>query len=158
MGPSTTVIFTCMWRTFLLSYMFIVGVPPLSLPAGSIKMFLVYLAVVCSALSFFTGIVIIGSGKEFQYEPKHLWQGRRDAVLYVWVIFSSMFALAHCASLLDYGIVEGWGYRAHDTGRWMAIHSGVGALLTTAHLFIRQDLSDGVSSHIFLWGARRRAV
>jgi len=32
-------------------------------------MFLVYLAVVCSAMSFLTGIVIIGSGKEFQYNP-----------------------------------------------------------------------------------------
>ncbi len=118
-------------------------------------MFLVYLASVCSALSFITGIVIIGSGKEFQYDKKHLWQGRRDAILYVWVIFSSMFALAHFASLLDYGMVEHWGYRDADTARWMAIHAGVGSLLTAAHLFIRQDLRGGASSHIFLWGKRR---
>lgn len=118
-------------------------------------MFLVYLAAVCSALSFLTGIVAIGSGKEFQYDVKHLWQGRRDAILYAWVMFSSMFALAHFASLLDYGIVQNWGYRESDTGRWMVIHAGVGALLTSAHLFIRQDLRGGASSHIFLWGKRR---
>jgi len=121
-------------------------------------MFLVYLAVVCSAMSFLTGIVIIGSGKEFQYQPKHILQGRRDALLYVWLIFSSIFALAHCASLIEYGITEDWQYRFSDTGRWMAIHSGVGALLTAAHLFIRHDLEGGASSHIFLWGARRHAV
>ena len=120
-------------------------------------MFLVYLAVVCSALSFLTGIVTVGSGKEFQYEPKHILQGRRDALLYVWVTFSSIFALAHCASLIDYGITENWQYRFNDTGRWMAIHSGVGTLLTAAHLFIRQDLSGGTSSHIYLWGPRRHA-
>lgn len=121
-------------------------------------MFLVYLAVVCSAVSFLTGIIAVGSGKEFQYDPKHLWQGRRDALLYVWVIFSSIFALAHLASLLDYGITENWQYRFSDTGRWMAIHAGVGSLLTTAHLFIRHDLAGGASSHIFLWGPRRHAI
>lgn len=121
-------------------------------------MFLVYLAVVCSALSFLTGIVAVGSGKEFQFQPKHLLQGRRDALLYVWVIFSSIFGMAHAASLVNYGITENWTYRFADTGLWMAIHSGVGILLTAAHLFIRQDLSGGASSHIFLWGSRRHAV
>lgn len=118
-------------------------------------MFLVYLATVCSALSFLTGIIIIGSGSEFQYDVKHIWQGRRDAILYVWVVFSSMFALAHCASLIDYGLVGGWGYQTPDAGRWMVIHSGVGILLTAAHIFIRNDLRGGASSHTFLWGNRR---
>lgn len=120
-------------------------------------MFLVYLATVCSALSFLTGIITVGSGSHFQYDTKHIFQGRRDAILYIWVVFSSMFALAHCASLIDYGIVESWGYRNTDTGRWMAIHSGVGVLLTGAHLFIRQDLGRDESDHIFLWGKRRHA-
>lgn len=118
-------------------------------------MFLVYLAAVCSALSFLTGVIIVGSGKEFQYDVKHIWQGRRDAILYVWVIFSSMFALAHFTSLLDYGISESWGYETPSTGRWMLIHSGVGTLLTSAHIFIRNDLRGGASSHKFLWGNRR---
>lgn len=120
-------------------------------------MFLVYLAVMCSAISFLTGIAIIGNGVDFQYDKKHLLQGRRDAILYVWVIFSSMFALAHCTSLVEYGIAEQWGYRDGYAGRWMAIHSGVGLLLTSAHLFIRQDLKGGASSHLFLWGSCRHA-
>ena len=119
-------------------------------------MLLVYLAVVCSVLSFVTGIIIIGSGKEFQYDPKHLLQGRRDAILYVWVIFSSIFALAHSVTLFNYGIDENWLYRDHDTARWMIIHAAMGTLLTTAHLFVRQDLRGGASSHVFLWGARSR--
>lgn len=118
-------------------------------------MLLVYLAAVCSAISFLSGIVTVGSGSHFQFDRKHILHGRRDALLYVWVTFSSMFALAHCASLLDYGLTEAWGYRDADTGRWMAIHAGVGILLTSAHLFIRNDLRGGSSNHIFLWGARR---
>jgi hypothetical protein len=118
-------------------------------------MFIVYLATVCGAFSFLTGLIAVGSGKEFQYKPKHLLQGRRDALLYVWVIFSTIFALAHFCSLVNYGISEHWGYRSGDTGLWMLIHVGIGVLLTAAHLFIRQDLS---SSSVFLWGPRRHAV
>lgn len=118
-------------------------------------MFLVYTAAVISALSFLSGILAVGSGSHFQYQTKDILRGRRDAILYIWVTLSSIFALAHCASLLDYGITEGWGYRNADTGRWMLIHSGVGVLLTSAHLFVRNDLRDGASDHIFLWGARR---
>ncbi len=117
-------------------------------------MFLVYLAAVCSAMSFITGILTVGSGAHFQYDKRHILQGRRDAILYVWVTFSSMFALAHCASLLDYGLSSNWGYQQPAIGRWMAIHSGVGLLLTSAHLFIRGDLAKGDSQNVFLWGAR----
>lgn len=119
-------------------------------------MFLVYLAAISSALSFLTGILVVGSGQHFQFHKKHIWQGRRDALLYVWVTFSSMFALAHCASLLDYGITYDWLYRnGGETQRWMAIHAGVGALLTSAHVFIHHDLKSGLSAHTYLWGARR---
>ena len=118
-------------------------------------MFLVYMAAAISAISFLTGIIAVGSGSHFQFTTPDILRGRRDAILYVWVTLSSVFALAHCASLLDYGITEGWGYRAADTGRWMLIHSGVGVLLTSAHLFVRNDLRGGSSDHIFLWGARR---
>lgn len=120
-------------------------------------MLLVYLAAICSAVSFLTGIVAVGSGKHFQYSQKDILRGRRDAILYIWVTFSSIFALAHCASLLDYGLSYNWTYRTEDSGRWMAIHSGVGMLLTSAHLFIRDDLKKGTSHKIFLWGKRRDA-
>ena len=118
-------------------------------------MFLVYMAAFCSALSFLTGIVAVGSGSHFQFSKRHILQGRRDAILYIWVTFSSIFALAHCAVLANYGIDNDWGYRSHDTGVWMSIHSSVGLLLTSAHLFIRQDLSKGLSDSTFLWGKHR---
>lgn len=117
-------------------------------------MFLVYLAAFCSALSFLTGILAVGSGVHFQFNKIDLIRGRRDAWLYVWVTFSSMFALAHCASLLDYGLTHNWSYQTSDIGRWMAVHSGVGVLLTTAHLFIRGDLKQSSSESIYLWGTR----
>lgn len=117
-------------------------------------MFLVYLAALCSALSFLSGIVAVGSGHHFQYTKMDILRGRRDALLYIWVMFSSMFALAHFASILGYGIEFQWGYRFPDTGRWMALHASLGLLLTTAHLFIRSDLSKGRASIEYLWGSR----
>lgn len=119
-------------------------------------MFLVYLAVVCSALSFLTGLYAVGSGANFQYETKHILQGRRDAILYIWVTFSSMFALAQLTSLVDYGMSADWGYGDSDTARWMVIHSGVGLLFTSAHTFIKGDLAEADSHNTFLWGIRAR--
>lgn len=118
-------------------------------------MFLVYLATVCSVLSFLTGIIAVGSGSHFQFTKRHILQGRRDAILYIWVTFSSIFALAHVAVLTSNGIAYNWQYRYTDSGVWMAIHASVGLLLTFAHVFIRQDLSNGLSAHTFLWGKHR---
>lgn len=118
-------------------------------------MFLVYLAAFCAAASFLSGIVVIGSGEAFQYSKRDILRGRRDAILYIWVILSSMFSIAHFASLVDFGITYDWGYRSADTGRWMVIHSCIGLLLTSAHVFLHQDLRGGASGRTYLWGSRR---
>lgn len=118
-------------------------------------MSLVALAATSSLMSFVTGIIAVGTGAHFQFKKMDILRGRRDAILYIWVIFSSIFALAHCASLLDYGLTYDWGYRNPDSARWMIIHTGVGILLTTAHLFIKGDLKGGGSSSIYLWGKHR---
>lgn len=118
-------------------------------------MTLVYVALCSSLLSFITGIVTVGGGSHFAYSKADILRGRRDAILYIWVTFSSIFALAHCASLFTYGVEYDWGYRHGDTARWMAIHTGVGVLLTSAHLFIRGDLKKGTSCSTYLWGKRR---
>lgn len=115
-------------------------------------MFLVYLAVVSSSISFLTGIMVVGSGSQFQYTRRDILRGRCDAVLYIWITFSSIFALAHFMSILDYGIMYNWEYRSAWTPRWMLIHTFVAVLLTTAHIFIHHDLKRGTSGSTFLWG------
>lgn len=115
-------------------------------------MFLVYLAVICSAMSVITGIAVVGNGDNFGYTRRDILRGRRDAWLYIWITFSTIFGLAHCGALLDYGFTYNWDYRNFDTGMWMAIHSGVGLLLTTAHLFLHSELKRSGSDKSYLWG------
>ena len=120
-------------------------------------MLLVKIAAISSLISFLTGIMVVGSGSHFQFSKKDILRGRRDAWLYIWIIFSSIFALLHFTSLINYGLVYDWQYRTYDTGLWMCIHTGVGMLLTAAHLFIHGDLKKGTSSYTYIWGTRSRA-
>jgi hypothetical protein len=118
-------------------------------------MILVYMAVVCSALAFLSGIIAVGSGHDWHFTTKDIIQGKQNAVLYVWVMFSSIFSLAHLASLAIYGIENSWGYRDHDTGQWMAIHTSVGVLLIAAHLFIKRTLTANRHLTVYVWGPPR---
>lgn len=120
-------------------------------------MILVKLAALSSLVSFITGLLVVGQGNYFQFAKRDILRGRRDAWLYIWITFSSIFAMAHFTSIIDYGLTYDWAYRTADTGRWMAIHTGVGVLLTAAHLFIHGDLKRGLSDSIYLWGSRSRA-
>ena len=119
-------------------------------------MFLVYLATICSALAFMSGIAAVGSGHDWHFTPKDIWEGKQNAVLYVWVTFSSIFSLAHLASLLIYGVQWDWTYALPESGRWMAIHSGIGLMLMTAHLFIKRTLAAEQGNPVYVWGPKRR--
>lgn len=114
-------------------------------------MFLVYLAAVCSALALISGIAAVGSGHHWHFTTKDILQGKRNAVLYVWVTFSSIFSLAHLASLTGFGLDYGWQYKDNETALWMVIHSGIAVLLIAAHLFIRRTLILGTGDE-YVWG------
>lgn len=118
-------------------------------------MFLVILATVCSALALLSGIVAVGSGKDWNFTTKDIFAGKQNAVLYVWVTFSTIFSMAHLASLVLYGIDWNWQYALPESGRWMVIHSGVGCLLIAAHLFIKRTLSANKGNDIYVWGPKR---
>ena len=120
-------------------------------------MFLVFLAVISSAVSFLTGIIAVGSGQHFQYEWRDILSGRRDALLYVWVTFSSIFALVQTAAFINYSITYHGRCHEPDQAVWMVLHAGLALLLTFAHLFIRGDLQKGQANSIYLWGPRSHA-
>jgi hypothetical protein len=116
---------------------------------------LVIVATVASALALLSGLLAIGKGHHWDFKTKDIFSGRRNAVLYVWVTFSSIFSLAHLAQLFTYGLDYHWAYRFADTSRWMIIHTGIALLLISAHLYILRSLSREGAGDDFLWGPNR---
>lgn len=114
-------------------------------------MFLVYLAAVSSALALISGIAAVGSGHHWHFTHKDIFAGKRNAVLYVWVTFSSIFSLAHLTSLTGFGLEYNWQYKDSETALWMVIHSGAAILLIAAHLFIKRTLTTGTGDE-YVWG------
>lgn len=114
-------------------------------------MLLVYTAIVASLFSVVSGIFAIGNGQHFKFRLCDVWGGRRDAALYVWLVFSTIFGLMHCGALVDYGIDENFGYREYDTGVWMLIHTAVGTMNTVVHFFIRSELDRGDNHLLYFW-------
>lgn len=107
-----------------------------------------------SLCALITGILVVGSGVHFQYEPVDFIRGKVNAWLYLWVILSSIFSLAHFMVLLNYGLTWHWTYRLPETHVWMILHTGVGFLFTTAHAFVRRYLKQGHGEQ-YMWGPLR---
>lgn len=118
-------------------------------------MTLVVLATAASAVALLSGIFAIGQGRHWDYSKIDILRGRRNAILYIWVTFSSIFSMAHLASLVTYGMEYHWLYRHADTGRWMIIHTGIAFLLISAHVYILRSLTREGAGEDFLWGPNR---
>jgi hypothetical protein len=116
---------------------------------------LVIMATIASAFALLSGILAIGKGGHWHFTKMDILNGRRNAILYVWVTLSSMFSLSHLSSLFTFGMEFHWAYRAADTGRWMIIHTGIAMLLISAHFYILASLSRKGSGEDFLWGPNR---
>lgn len=114
---------------------------------------LVYTAILASLLSVFSGIFAIGNGQHFKFKLSHLARGRRDAALYLWLTFSTIFGLLHCGALVDYGLKDSYIYTEYGSGLWMAIHTGVGLMNSTVHFFIKSELDRGDSHLFYFWSS-----
>ena len=114
-------------------------------------MLLVFTAIIASLTSVLSGIWAIGNGSHFKFKVCNIWEGRRDAALYVWLTVSTIFGLIHCGALMEYGINEDFLYREFDTGLWMFIHTGVGVMNSVVHLFIKTDLDRGDAHLLTFW-------
>jgi len=114
-------------------------------------MFLIFTAIFASMISVLSGIYVIGNGQHFRFSLHDILDGRRDAALYVWITFSTIFGLLHCGALLEYGLNENFLYRTYDTGLWMMIHTGVGVMNTIVHFFIKTELDRGDAHLLHFW-------
>lgn len=120
---------------------------------------LVSIALICCSVSALTGILAVGSGGNWKFEISDYFRGKRNAVLYLWVISSTIFSILHSGAIAHYGITNQWGYRNEDTHVWMAIHAMTGILLTVAHMFVAYTLAKEVGpTNKYLWGNKRSAV
>lgn len=112
-------------------------------------------AVIMTALSALTGILAVGSGRHWHFGVADYFRGKRNAILYLWVIASTIFSICHSGFLVEYGMLKQWVTAAPDL-KWLIIHSCAGFLLSCAHLFVASTLSKEVGPvDKYLWGKRR---
>jgi hypothetical protein len=110
----------------------------------------VYFAAFMSTLAALTGIFAVGSGRHWQFGICDYFRGKRNAILYLWVTFSTIFSILHSGALLQFGLPV----KAHIV--WGVLHSSIGVLLITAHLFVASTLAKEVGPvDKFLWGKKR---
>lgn len=116
---------------------------------------LVKLALIMTSIAALSGILAVGNGRHWRFKNIDYLRGKRNAILYLWVMTSTIFSILHSGTIANYGIVYDWAYRNHDTPIWMCIHAFMGFLLTTAHIFVACTLAKEVGpKDKYLWGNR----
>lgn len=111
----------------------------------------VILATILSFIALCTGIFAVGSGSRWDYDRKDILKGRKNAVLYVWVTFSTMFSLAHTAACFQYVLTPEWGTDA-PIQMWFALHAAMAMILSTAHIYIHRIMKVDSDRVVYLWG------
>lgn len=120
---------------------------------------LIALAAVLATISALSGIFAVGNGRHWHFTVVDYFRGKRNAILYLWVITSTVFSICHSGVLVEYGLRSNWALSRPDDAVWMTIHTCVGILLTCAHIFVASTLAKEVGPvDKYLWGANRRAV
>lgn len=118
-----------------------------------------WVAITASAGAFVSGIAAVGSGHRWDFETRDIRQGRVDALLYCWVIASTMLTMIQTYILYRWNL-----FMRLDPSNWDArriqswtYHIFLGLLFITAHVFIRWFLSRDMDNRSYLWGHRRVA-
>jgi hypothetical protein len=113
------------------------------------------LALIMLSVAALSGIFAVGNGKHWKFEFGDYFRGKRNAILYLWVITSTIFSILHSGMIVTYGISHNWGYTTEEAPTWMALHAFMGVLLTVAHLFVAYTLAMEVGpKDKFLWGRK----
>lgn len=119
---------------------------------------LILLAVLMSSIAALTGIFAVGNGRHWKFNVLDYFRGKRNAILYLWVTFSTIFSICHSGVLIEWGLKVDWTLQNSQALKWAMIHASIGVLLVFAHLFVASTLSKEVGPvDKYLWGAKRRA-
>jgi hypothetical protein len=113
---------------------------------------MVLFSLICSTFAALTGIIAIGSGRHWQFSNMDYLRGKRNAILYLWVISSTIFSIVHSGVLVDYGLDNQWALRTPDSAKWFVLHAAMGILLVAAHIYVKVTLAKEVGPvDKFLW-------
>lgn len=111
-------------------------------------------ALICTSLAALSGIFAVGSGRHWVFTVADYFRGKRNAILYLWVITSTIFSICHSAVILEHGLTHGWA--AGENLKWFTIHAIAGILFVFAHMFVAATLAKEVGPvDKYLWGKRR---
>jgi hypothetical protein len=105
-----------------------------------------------------SGLAAVGTGQHWQFSPKDILRGRENAILYVWVTFSTIFSLLHLVQQISYAITYDGGLRSPESARWFLLNAFMGFLMISAHVFVFQTLRKAAAlPDRYLWGKLARA-
>lgn len=120
---------------------------------------IIALTLFLTSLAALSGIYAIGSGRHWAFDIADYFRGKRNAVLYLWVVCSAIFSILHSGAIFTYGITWHWVVQDRQTEIWMAIHATIGILLTLAHLYVAKRLSlEADTNDSYLWGPHSQNV
>ncbi len=119
---------------------------------------MVALALLLTTLAALSGILAVGSGHHWSFTVGDYFRGKRNAVLYLWVISSTIFSICHSGVIAEHGLR--YGFEATNGNlKWFVIHAVAGLLFVFAHIFVAVTLAKEVGPvDKYLWGSKRRAA
>jgi len=115
---------------------------------------MIYIALVCSLAAFLSGLLAIGSGKDWHFSTRDIARGRENAIAYIWVTLSTIFSISHSAVIGFWIWIGGPAIVGEQhTTMWMSFHAAMGLLFLTAHLFIKAKIENSRDrAPSYLWG------
>lgn len=118
---------------------------------------MVLIALLATSAAALTGIFAVGSGRHWKFSVPDYFRGKRNAILYLWVITSTIFSICHSGVIAEHGLR--YGFAATDANlKWFVIHAVAGVLFVFAHIFVAVTLAKEVGPvDKYLWGKRRAA-
>jgi len=116
-----------------------------------------YVAMALSVVSTISGFMAIGNGSHWHFKTSDIFAGRVNALLYVWVIFSTVLSIYHNMTLVAWFEAIARDPFMWNNRRLMAwvFHALLGICFISAHVFIKITLGDTAGhGERYLWGSR----
>lgn len=118
---------------------------------------MIQLAALFATMAALSGIFAVGSGRHWHFKVTDYFRGKRNAILYLWVIVSTIYSIIHSGALIEYGLENNWTPWTAKTNIFMFFHAGMGVLLTMAHAYVAYSLNYNTQyGSEYLWGKRAR--
>ena len=120
---------------------------------------LIMCALFANTVAALTGILAVGSGKHWSFNVVDYLRGRRNAIIYLWVILSSIGSILHSGMLIEYGIRNEWTFQEPGHLISSIIYLLIGIVLTIAHVLVTAFLSRDVEpADKYFWGNKDNNV